>query len=165
MYTRKIMMSRPASIYILLFLLVSFTSCLSVKPLEFKKAENVTLTGTAADPQISFNITGRNPNNWSFKLKELQTIVTIDGQTFVNMQSDSVIRLKKDADFSIPASVKAPQGDLMKILSSGLSMFLSGNQIPLEIKGDFVLKKFLFRRKFSFEFNEKIDPKMLNGKF
>ncbi len=154
-----------ASNYILPALLVSFTSCMSVKQLQFAGAEHIAVSKEGDHAQINFNIIGHNPNNVSFKLSELQTKITINGQSFANLQSDSVMRLKRNTDFSIPASAKASQEDLMKIVSSGLALLLNGDKVEVEINGDFTLKKFLFRKKFSFQLNEKIDQKMLNGFF
>jgi len=111
---------------------------------------------------VNFNIVGHNPNSMSFKVTYLHTTVTIDGQSFANLQSDSVVSLAENSDFSIPASLTASQEDLTRLIASGLGFMLSGEEIPVKIKGDLTLKKFPFQKKFSFEFNEKIDPTKMN---
>jgi hypothetical protein len=148
--------------YILFTSLTLFTSCITVKPLRFEKAINLEVNKTGDPLYINFDLTGHNPNNWSFKLTELQTKITIDGHSFIDLHTDTVMRLKKDADFSIPVRIQATRDDLMKIISSGLSVILNGDKIPFDIQGDFVLKKFLFRKKFSFQLNDKINPEKLN---
>lgn len=152
-------------IYIIFFLSAFLTSCLTTKPPEFETAEHIMASTKNNELHLSFDLIGHNPNNWSIKIKELQTEVNIGEQSFAGIQLDSNLRMKRNEDFTLPISIKVTKNDLAKVVISGMAFYLSGDKIPVEINGDVLVKKFLFRKKFAFKFNEQIDPKTLKLPF
>jgi LEA14-like dessication related protein len=142
-----------------------FCSCFTIKPVEFIKAENMKTQKTDSAFEMTFDLAMHNPNNWSLRLSDLQTVVSINDQKLGQANLATVTRLKRNSDFSLPVHAKASLGDLINLSGLGIGL-LFGNQTAVAIiKGNMVLKKFIFHKKVQFEYKEKIDGKVLQSLF
>ncbi len=147
---------------LLIFLL---SSCFTIKPVEFIKAENMKTQKTDSAFEMTFDLAMHNPNNWSLRLSDLETQVTIDDKPLGKAALSKVIRLKRNSDFSLPVNAKASLSDLVNLSGLGIGLLFGNQTAVANIKGSMILKKFIFRRKVEFEYKEKIDGKFLQSLF
>lgn len=150
---------------ICLLFVLSLSSCVMIKPVEFKRAENIVSKTIGNDFQLSFDLFMHNPNNWSLRLTEVTTVVTIDNQPLGNANLSEPIRLTKNSDFTIPMMATSSTVDLSKFAAMGLGFLLGNKTATATIKGNITLKKFIFRKKYPFEYKEKIDARFLESLF
>lgn len=150
---------------ICLLFVLSLSSCVTIKPVEFKRAENIVSKTVGNDFQLSFDLSMHNPNNWSLRLTEVITEVTIDNQPLGKANLSKPIRLTKNCDFTIPMLATSSTVDLSRFATIGLSFLLGNKTATATIKGNITLKKFIFRKKYPFEYKEKIDASFLESLF
>ena len=165
-FTKKSLQFSSLKLVIFGFALMGcLASCLSIRPLEFQKAENIVTTSTGADFEMTFDLNMYNPNNWSLRLTDVETDVMIDSLLLGKANLSEAVRLTRNSDFTLTMVAKSSNVDLTRIASMGLSL-LTGNQTATAtIKGNMTLKKFIFRRKFQFVYKEKVDARFLESLF
>ena len=149
--------------YFLLSLFLS--SCFTIRPVEFKKTENITTNRSDTAFEMTFDLAMHNPNNVSIRLAKLETEVTIDNLPLGKANLSESVRLTRNSDFTLPVIAKASLVDLVNLSGIGLSLYLGNQSATATIKGTMTLKKFIFRRKIQFEYKEKIDGKKLRSLF
>ncbi len=152
-------------IAIYFLLAVSLSSCFTIKPVEFKKTENITTSRSDTAFEMTFDLAMHNPNTVSIRLSKLETEVTIDNLPLGKANLSESVRLKRNSDFILPVNAKASLVDLVNLSGIGLNLYLGNQSATATIKGNMTLKKFIFRRKIQFEYKEKIDGKKLKGLF
>ncbi len=155
-------MKQAAIGFVLMF---SLASCLTIKPVEFKKAENIVTNTVGNDFEMGFDLSMHNPNNWSLRLTEVETEVTIDNVLLGKANLSQTVRLSRNSDFKLPMKAKSSTVDLSKFAAIGLSLLLGNQTANATIKGNMTLKKFIFRKKVQFEYKEKIDARILESLF
>src|SRR3982750_1722425 len=86
-------------------LLMFFWSCAKVKDPEFKRVENFHLKNFGLqEAVIGFNVTYFNPNNFGVTVKEAQADIYLDTVYLGKFVQDSIIPVRKNAEFSLPLS-------------------------------------------------------------
>jgi LEA14-like dessication related protein len=148
-----------------LLLQIFFSACFTIQPVEFKKAENININKTDTGIEMTFDLAMHNPNNWSLRLSEISTEVSIDNLPLGKAGLSNGIRIKRDSDFILPIHAKSSFGDLLNLSGIGLNLLLGNQSATAIIKGNMTLKKFIFRKKIQFEYKEKIDKKVLQSLF
>lgn len=157
---------KPMRLAITGFLIIfCLTSCFTIKPLEYNKAENIITSVTGTDFNMAFDLSMHNPNNWSVKLTEVETEVTIDNILLGKANLAEHVRLKRNSDFKLPMKAISSTNDLSKFAALGLNLLLGNQQATATVKGTMTLKKFIFRKKYQFEYKEKIDSRILQSFF
>jgi LEA14-like dessication related protein len=145
--------------------LTLFSSCFTIQPVEFKKAENITTNRTDSDFVMTLELAMHNPNNWSIRLSEVETDILIDNMQLGKARLSKSVRLKRNSDFMLPVNAVASLGDLVKLSGLGITLLFGNQNATATIKGNMVLKKFIFRRKVQFEYKQTIDGKVLQSWF
>jgi LEA14-like dessication related protein len=153
--------------YFAVYLLVclSLSSCFTIRPLEFKKTENITTSRTDTALEMTFDVAMHNPNNVSIRLSKLEAEVTLDNLPLGIAGLSNSVRLTRNSDFILPISARASLVDLINLSGIGLNLYLGNQTATATIKGNMTLKKFIFCKKIQFEYQEKIDGKTLKGLF
>ena len=146
-------------------LILSLSSCFTIKPVEFLNAGNLKSSRNDTDFVMTFDLAMHNPNNWSLRLSKLETEVSIDNHFLGKASLSNVTRLKRNSDFSIPLNANASLNNLINLSALGLNLFFGNQTAVATIKGNLVLKKFIFRKKMQFEYKEKIDSRILQSWF
>ena len=149
-------------IFILLFL---FSSCFTLQPVEFKKADNITTQKTDSDFLVTMDLSMYNPNSYGIRLSDLATSITIDDQPLGIASSSQQIKLARKSDFILPVNAKASLADLLNLSGIGLNLLLGNKTATATIKGKMTLKKFIFTKKIEFEYKQKIDNNILKSLF
>src|SRR5947208_1783744 len=94
------------SLFFLAFL-VSMSSCSTLKEPEFRSIENIRLQElSTTDTLLSMNMTYFNPNNSTIKLKKAEGKVFINDAILGDFYLDSLIRINRHADFTLPLCIK-----------------------------------------------------------
>jgi LEA14-like dessication related protein len=150
-------------VYFLAILFLS--SCFTIKPVEFKRTENITTNRSDTAFEMTFDLAMYNPNNVSIRLSKLETEVTIDNLPLGKAGLSESVRLTRNSDFTLPVSARASLVDLLNLSGIGLNLYLGKQTATATIKGRMTLKKFIFRKKIQFEYKEMIDSKTLKGLF
>jgi LEA14-like dessication related protein len=144
---------------------LSLSSCFTIRPLEFKKTENITTNRTDTALEMTFDVAMHNPNNVSIRLSKLEAEVTLDNLPLGKAGLSNSVRLTRNSDFILPISARASLVDLINLSGIGLNLYLGNQTATATIKGNMILKKFIFCKKIQFEYQEKIDGKTLKGLF
>ncbi|MEI6817241.1 MAG: LEA type 2 family protein [Bacteroidota bacterium] len=137
---------------------VAMISCAPMKPIEYKSVDNFTVTMKGLAPEIRADVHLRNPNSMGARIAAMTIDVFIDGTKLSSVCMDTTC-VRAVGDFTIPVVAQTNLVDLAKIIPTGLNAFLgkkSKHELPVDIKGNVTVKKFLFSKHFEFEFKEKI---------
>lgn len=145
--------------YFSLFLL--FSSCITVVPPEFRSIDNFMVTKFSPRTEYKMDVKLFNPNTIGVKIKELNVVVTVFGS---EMNSNTVyiengaVRIPSKSDFTVPLKGETSMENASVLLQKGLSSLFGGSSaIPVSIKGNIIVKKFIFRKKIKFDFDQNVD--------
>ncbi|MBX7109812.1 MAG: LEA type 2 family protein [Chitinophagales bacterium] len=148
MQYRKLLLFIPFS---LLF------SCAPLKPLQYRSLNNFSFTAAGNTPQITFDLNLYNPNSLGAKLKDFNVDIEMNGIKLASAQLADVSYAKAQAEFAIPININTTAEQLAQLLPAGLKMFTSGDGIPVHLQGNLTVKKFILRKTFPFDVQEKVD--------
>ncbi|MCX6259089.1 MAG: LEA type 2 family protein, partial [Bacteroidia bacterium] len=143
------------------FLILSLTSCISLKPVEFRGVENVKLEKLSGKTvRLITQIKISNQNNFGFYLKNVDLSVVINDKdiAMINVQPKMQINPRSDDVYDIPVEV-----NLEEVLKSGGTVIklITKKDVDLRLKGQLKVGKFFFSRKLSFDVEKKISSKEL----
>ncbi len=93
--------------------------CGKVKPLVYKKIDQVEVTDLWNNSTIRLTVFCYNPNSWGATLKKATGKIFIDSLCMGEFTFDSSIRIPAKKDFSLPISIKIDgQATLLQVLPS-----------------------------------------------
>lgn len=124
--------------------------------MEYKRIENLRIEKLSATPQLTMNIVFYNPNGVGCKISDAQINIFSGKDTLGKAVSLKKVKLKPRNEFAIPVTSVISLPVLIKL--SGQVLF-SNKDVPVDIKGSFRIRKFIFGRKISFNVHEKFDSK------
>jgi LEA14-like dessication related protein len=150
---------------LVLFPAVILTSCLSLKPPQFVRTQNLSSSKSVTDYELTFDLLMHNPNNWSLRLADMESEVRIDSMLIGKANLVNTIRLTRNSDFTLPMHSTTNLNDISNIASLGLNLLFGNQSATATIRGNMTLKKFIFKRKYQFEYKEKVDGKLLKSLF
>jgi len=137
--------------YIFLLLCpILLQSCVTIQPPVFKQADHLAISNNLNSPEVTFDMVFQNPNNFGLTLKKIETTATVDNGTAFTYKTEEPIRINSNSEFTIPVRISMPVNDLMKALPSALNLLLGSQQVPFQLSGTITLKKFLFKKTFTF---------------
>ena len=142
--------------------LMTFTSCSSLKPIEFRAVENFNVSKLSLNPQISADAKFFNPNPVGAKLKNLKADIFIRNDSLTSIFLPKVAKASAGKEFSIPFSASISVLELAQMIPSEILNFKSGAALPVEVRGSVTVKKFIFSKTFPFQFSETIDTKQFH---
>ncbi len=145
-------------IYILC--LISLSSCLTRKNIDFKSIENVTYLSENNSPVIRFDLKIHNPNNWGLRITDVTTNVSVEDHLIGSTLLPHTIRIARNSDILIPMQLNLSMADLLTFLPQRLSLF-TGNKttVKTSVDGGITLKKFLFRKRLAVNLKQEIELK------
>jgi hypothetical protein len=129
---------------------VIFTSCISIKPVEFKGIDQFTLP-TSENSAVSFNLNVHNPNNWGVRITRLEAKLTLAEKQVGTAGLKNKVRAAANSDFIIPVEMILSQEEIMQIIQANPLSMLSPASLDPRPQGEIILKKFIFRKKFLFD--------------
>ena len=148
------------TVFYLFTTLLFLSSCLTIKPIEFRSVENFNLSKDLQKPEITVDVKLYNPNNWGLKLKKA-TLDVSSGESIKNsigtLQS---LKVKRKSEFTVSLSGAASMEEIAKI---GIGSLFKGNS-PVNFKGEVIVKKWFIRKKFIFDNKMNLNDLLRNNK-
>jgi LEA14-like dessication related protein len=112
---------------------VFFTSCKNIKEPDYRGYRDLRISNLGNNAgQLSIILDYFNPNNKAVKLKEAQGDVFIDGQLLGHFTTDSLIKINRLSDFSVPVKISV----LMDMLAKQSMKALLNPRVLLKIDGN-----------------------------
>lgn len=139
-----------------LFLLLSLASCLSYQQVELVDVTNIRVERMDAKGiAVRVDAVVNNPNNYRIHAQDPDVDLYVNDKFIGKGVLDSTLTLKKQTTqvYSVPMHAELQGGALLMVLLSGV---FGGNEVKLAAKGTVVGRVGLLRKRFPFEFEEKV---------
>ncbi len=147
------------------FICLLLNSCYTIKPIEFRRAENFSASKNNGSPKVSFGIVFHNPNSFGCTISTIESMGELNNQLIFNASIQNSVRAKGNSDFTFPVSADVAKMDWKQLLGSGINLLLNNEAVPMKVKGKITVKKFIFSKTFNFDYTERIDKTMLQKLF
>ncbi|MEO5571010.1 MAG: LEA type 2 family protein [Bacteroidia bacterium] len=131
-------------------ILISFSSCMTIEPVEVKNVDNFQLKDVLTNPSVQFDVTIHNPNSFGLTLKEFKSTAFLGDKMVSDIFIEKKVHIGANSDISIPFQTKPSLNTVAELMLSGNT---SGD---VKVEGFLVVKKFIFRKKFPFTVRTKI---------
>ncbi|MFI5134800.1 MAG: LEA type 2 family protein [Chitinophagales bacterium] len=135
-----------------------FSACAPLKPVEFRSVSDLKIENPLVAPQVTANFNFFNPNSVGCTIKDFRLDVSLSESQLATLSLHKK-KIPANSNFVLPLSSSIPYSELIKFIPLGVNSFQSGKDIPVDVKGNIKLKKFLFVKKFQLEFHDKITMK------
>ncbi len=141
------------------------SSCLSIKPIEFKRTENFFVSSNNKSPVVNFMIVFYNPNSFGCSISYIESEGTLKDQLVFVAEMKTRTRAKSKTEFFIPVNAYIGNMDIGQLLGAGLNLLLNDEAIPMEVKGKIRMRKYFFTKTYYFDFNQAIDKSQIKKLF
>jgi hypothetical protein len=123
-------------------------SCISLKPVLVTSVENFRTANVLSKPELLFDVTVQNPNKYGVRVKQMGINLFVGERNMIGLNMMNPIKIQRISTISIPIVLHPSVNDITSLLGSEFSNFIGGksNQ-KLEVRGEIVMKKFIFTRK------------------
>jgi LEA14-like dessication related protein len=144
--------------YLLITIIVFFTSCAEPKPLVFKGLKSIKIEKASFGKNI-FNaqFEYQNPNNFKLVLNKLDCDILINDQVFTKYTLDTNFNIPANANFILPARMEV---ELSLLLKNSVDI-LFNKPMKIGVKGSATLSKGMYTKTIpiSFETTQKLNLK------
>lgn len=132
----------------LFLIIVLFSSCAGVKPVNIKDVGNVRSLNVLSNPEITFDLKVENPNKFGVTVSRINLDLYNSESKLVEINLLEKTKVGKFSEVTLPVSMKPSIETIKSLLKSEMNNLVRGkvNQ-KMEISGELVMKKFIFRRK------------------
>ncbi|MGV3638390.1 MAG: LEA type 2 family protein [Flavobacteriales bacterium] len=147
---------RADRILLALALVSSATSCTTYEQVELKDITNIQVDRMDAKGiAVRVNALVHNPNNYRIQVLDPDVDLYVNDKFIGKGILDSTLILEKNSTnvYTVPMHAELQGGALLMVLMSGV---FNGNQVKLAAKGTVVGKVGLLRKRFPFEFEERV---------
>ena len=135
-----------------------FISCAPLKPIQFLSVTDLEVENVLASPTVKANINLYNPNSVGGTIRDFQLDVSLGGTQLTTLSVQKQ-RMPSNKTFSVPLDVSIPYSQLVKFIPLSLTSIQGGKDIQVELKGTVTIKKFLLKKTFPLEYQDKISTK------
>ena len=142
-----------------------FPSCITMKPVEFVRTENFSVSGNNNSPMVSFGIVLHNPNAFGCTITGIESEGMFNGRLLFNGGIQNKIKVKRKSDATFPVTAQLAKMDLMQLLGTGINLLLNDEAIPMKVSGQIRVRKFIFTRTYHFDYTQSIDKALLRKLF
>ena len=126
-----------------------FSSCGFIKPVAVTSVGNFKTVNPLLRPEIRFEVGLYNPNNFSVTIEKMEVGLSLGGPVLGTITTLEGTSITKKESILVPLSLAPSLTDISTLLNSGISEMLAGTSSQqLEVKGQVVIKKFFFRRRY-----------------
>lgn len=139
-------------------LLVMMSSC-AFQTVEFKGTNNFSVSKISSTPEMKLNIKMYNPNGVGAKLRSMNMEVKVNNVLLGSVQLDSLTKVGARQNFDLPLTFNTSISSLASMIPVGISSLLKGKEIPLEFTGAVTVQKFIFKKKFAFDYKSSYNTK------
>ena len=125
-----------------------FSSCTSIKPVQIKDISNIKSINTLTNPELSFDLTVENPNNFNIIISRVNLDLYNDESKLVGINLIEKTKVYSQQDVTLPLIMKPSMEMINKLLKSEFDNLVRGNvNQKMEIRGELVMKKFIFSKR------------------
>ena len=154
---------KPAIVLLLAGSLLS--SCMTIKPVEFKGTENFSVSSNNNSPMVNFGIVFHNPNSFGCTVTDVESEGLLNDRLLFNAGLDTKVHAGANSDFIFPVTAKVAKMDFTQLLGTGLNLLLNDEVIPMKVKGSLKIRKFIFSKTYRFDYTQRIDKALLKKLF
>lgn len=140
----------------LLFFSISLAACTSYEQVELKDITNIKVDRMDAKGiAVRVDALVHNPNNYRIQVLDPDVDLYVNDKFIGKGILDSTLILEKNSTnvYTVPMQAELQGGALLMVLVSGV---FNGNEVKLAAKGTVVGKVGLLRKRFPFEFEERV---------
>jgi hypothetical protein len=141
------------------------TSCFTIKPVEFRKTENFSVSRNNKSPLVTFGIVFYNPNGFGCTISDIESEGSLQGRLIFNAGIATKVKAKRKSEVSLPVTANIANMDPSQLLGTGLNLLLNDEAIPMQVKGSVKVRKFLFTKTYHFDYTQSIDKAWLRKLF
>lgn len=134
---------------------VLMCGCASIKYPIITGVENLNVTDISKDMQIKFEVNLKNPNNYGITLRSMKMDVLLDDSLISGVGLDSKQRIAANRTATLPLSIKPRVIGFPKLGLLALAQLFKKDDKHFKIQGEIVASKFIFRKKYKFNWPEK----------
>lgn len=139
-------------LFTFVFLAVFLVACNEIKDFEYRDIRNIKLNAVGfSKSSISFELVYYNPNQFSIDLKNINSEVLVDHSPMGKFNLDTLMRIKANSEFMIPATIEVDMKNLVK-KSAGL---LFNKEVLLEAVGSVKVGKAGFYKTLPYKYEGK----------
>jgi len=133
--------------YVFLIAII-FSSCSGIKPVVVKNISNIKSENTFKNPELTFELTVENPNKYNVTISRMNLDLYNGETSLVAINLVEKTKISKFQSVVVPVSMKPSMETINTLLKSELNNLVRGkvNQ-KMEIRGELVIKKFIFSKK------------------
>jgi len=142
-----------------------FSSCFTIKPVEFRRTENFSVASNNNSPMVTFGIVFYNPNGFGCTISNIESEGSINSRLVFNAGIASKIKAKRKSEVAFPVTANLAKMDLGQLLGTGLNLLLNDEAIPMKVKGSVRVRKFIFSKTYHFDYTQSIDKAWLRKLF
>lgn len=158
------MILKSSYLFLIVVVILAFTSCATSKEMEYKGFENFTVSGITSQPKMNVDVTLYNPNKIGATLKSMEFTVLVNDKPMGSGGIVEPIRVKKQTEFILPVECTTSLDKMGGLLAAGLKSYLGEEKVPVGLEGAITIQKFYFFRKtYSFKFTDELDIKKIMG--
>ena len=141
------------------------SSCITMKPIEFRRAENFSVSSNNNSPLLNFGLVFYNPSSFGCTITDIYSEGALKDQQVFNAGMNTGIRIKSKSDFSIPVTARMAKMDFGQLLGAGLNLILNDEAIPMKVTGTIKVRKWFISRSYNFDYTQAIDKAQLKKLF
>jgi len=142
-----------------------FSSCFTIKPVEYKRTENFALSSNNNSPLVTFGIVFHNPNKFGCTISDIESEGSINSKLVFNAGVTTKVKAKASSDVTFPVTANLAKMELSQLLGTGLNLLLNDEAIPMKVKGTIKVRKFIFSKTYHFDYTQSIDKAWLMKMF
>jgi LEA14-like dessication related protein len=141
------------------------SSCITIKPIEFRRAENFSVSSNNNSPLLNFGLVFYNPNGFGCSITSIQSEGELKDQQVFTAGINTGIKVKGKSDFSIPVTARMAKMDFGQLLGAGLNLLLNDEAMRMKVRGKIKIRKWFISRSYNFDYTQAIDKAQLKKLF
>ena len=150
---------------VLISCIIFLSSCLTLKPVEYKRTENFSVASNNNSPMLSFGIVFYNPNAFGCTITGIESEGSLNNRLVFNAGISTPLRVQRKREVAVPVTARLAQMDLNQLLSSGINLLFNDEKLPVKVTGKIKIRKFIFSRTYGFDYTQGIDKAVLKKLF
>src|SRR6187401_280 len=105
--------------------LLFFSSCFTIKPVEFRRTENFSVATNNNSPMVTFGLVFHNPNKFGCTISDIESEGSINSKLVFNAGVKSKVKAKAGSDVTFPVTANLAKMQLSQLLGTGLNLLLN----------------------------------------
>jgi LEA14-like dessication related protein len=136
------------NIFLVFGLSLSMFSCVQIKPVTINGINNFRTENALSKPEFKFDVKVKNPNQFSVTVSRMGVQLVLGDTTLAGINLQPNTRVPALSDVNIPMSLTPSVSTLTGIFMSGIkNMFSDLKKQNMELRGEIVVRKFIFTKK------------------